>query len=488
MAGTLPVELAKLGLDVSVILPLYRHVRASAERLERTNMEITVALGDGLSTAEIWRSNMPNSDVPIYFIEQNELYDREGIYGLTGGDYEDNDKRYAFLSRVSLELAKILGVGSDVIHVNDWPTGSIPIYLKSIYADDPYFKNAVSIFTIHNLAHKGLFSKETIEFAGLSGRPEVKDMSLDGQISYLKGALTHADVITTVSCRYAKEIQTKEFGEGFDELLRYRSDNLFGILNGIDYSVWNPKTDRLIPFNYSAEALSGKAACKAALQRENDLPEREDVPLFGIVCRLCDQKGLDILAEILDDFLSLDVQLVLLGSGTENYEKLFKEEEARYPRKVAANIGFNEGLAHRIEAGADMFLMPSRFEPCGLNQMISLKYGTIPVVRRTGGLADTIVHCAGENLLEANGFSFGSLRGEDLLACITGAISLYKNGEDWKQLMLRGMEQDWSWRKSAGQYVSLYEYALDRKRTSSGSVNEDARTNVGLSDGRWQRV
>ncbi|MCL5291906.1 MAG: glycogen synthase GlgA [Actinobacteria bacterium] len=471
VSGTLPVELAKLGLDVSVVLPLYRHARANAERLEPTDLTISIPLGETPSAARVWRSNMPNSDVPIYFLEQNDLYDREEMYGLKGEEYEDNYRRFYFLNRGALELARALGIGFDVVHVNDWMTGLIPIYLKTIFKEDPYFKETVSVFTIHNLGNLGLISRKNFELMGLSGRPEVEEMALDGEICQLKGALIYSDVLNTVSRQYAKEVQTAEFGEGFEELLRSRSDDLFGILNGIDCSIWNPETDRLIPFNYAAENLSGKAACKAALQRENGLPERGDVPLLGIVCRLSEQKGLDMLVEVFEDFLALDVQLVLLGTGVPEYEDFLRDAAERYPTKLAANIKFDEPLSHRIEAGADIFLMPSRFEPCGLTQMISLKYGTVPVVRRTGGLADTITDYATTNLEEANGFSFNSMQGRDLLACTKRAISLYQDRAEWKRLMLNGMKQEWSWRKSAREYVKLYEHALSRKFAVMGPSN-----------------
>ncbi|MHB0976152.1 MAG: glycogen synthase GlgA [Candidatus Aquicultorales bacterium] len=462
VSAALPVELAKLGIDARVVLPLYRHVRNAVERLEKACV-IQVTLGGASVSCQVWRSAMPNSDVPIYFLENNDLYDREEIYGLKGKEFEDNYKRFFFLNKGALELARALGVDFDVIHVNDWMTGLIPVYLRTIYADDPHFKGTCCVFTIHNLANKGLISGEKFKLSGVADRREAESAVIDGEFCMIRGAIIHSDIITTVSWQYAKEIKTAEFGEGSEEFLRSRSDSLFGILNGIDYSVWNPETDHLIPFHYSVRDLSGKAACKIALQREGGLPGREDVPLFGIICRLSEQKGLDILVETIDEFLNLDVQLVLLGAGGEEYESFFKVIAERYPGKMVANIRFDEALAHRIEAGADMFLMPSKFEPCGLNQMISLKYGTVPIVRRTGGLADTITNYTGENLQIANGFSFNSMGGSDLLACVKRAVLLYKDQPRWRRLMLNGMGQDWSWETSARKYAELYEIALSQK-------------------------
>ncbi|MHB0976149.1 MAG: glycogen synthase GlgA [Candidatus Aquicultorales bacterium] len=468
VAGALPVELEKLGFEAAVVLPFYRFVRSNAERLTLTDTSVSIELGGRIRTARIWKSNLPNSNVPVYLIEQDDLYDRDGIYNSPSGVYKDNNARFIFFNKAALELVRVLDVDFDVIHANDWMTGLVPVYLRTIYADDSHFKGTSSVFTIHNMAHKGLLSPKDVKLTGLSGCPELEDMKIDGRVSLLKGAIAHSDLITTVSRRYAEEIQTAEFGEGLEELLTTRSDDLVGILNGIDYSVWNPETDRLIPAEYSARDISGKAACKAALQRDSSLPVREAVPLIGIICRLCDQKGLDILMETLEDFLALGVQLILLGSGDRVYESFFQEAAERHPDQVAVTIGFDEALAHRIEAGVDMFLMPSRFEPCGLNQLISLKYGTVPIVRKTGGLADTIVHCSGESLEDANGFSFDSQRESDFLACIKQAILYYRNRKDWKCLVLNGMSQDWSWKKSAAEYVNLYEHAHSRKFTAIG--------------------
>ncbi|MCL4498984.1 MAG: glycogen synthase GlgA [Chloroflexi bacterium] len=488
VTGALPVELEKLGLEIAVILPFYHCVRSNAERLSLTDMSVSVELGGQLRTARIWKSNLPGSNAPVFLIEQDDLYDREGIYNSSRGAYKDNNARFIFFNKAALELVRVLGVDFDVIHANDWMTGLIPVYLRTIYANDPHFKGTSSVFTIHNLAHKGLLSPGAVKLTGLAGCPEIQRMMINGRVSLLKGAIVYSDVITTVSRRYAKEIQTAEFGEGLEELLRSRSDDLFGILNGIDYSVWNPETDRLIPVDYSARDLSGKAACKAALQRDSGLPVREAVPLFGIVCRLCEQKGLDILMKALEDFLALGVQLILLGAGGHVYERFFKKAAERHPDQMAVTIGFDEALAHRIEAGADIFLMPSKFEPCGLNQMISLKYGTVPIVRRTGGLADTIMQCSGESVKDANGFSFDSQLESDFLACAMQAILRYRNPEDWKCLVLNGMSQDWSWKKSAVAYVSLYEHAGSCKYTAMGQVNEHARENSSLRDGGRQGV
>jgi len=484
VAGAMPKHLGALGHRVQLVMPLYRCVREKFPDLRPTETTISVPVGAAEQHATIWTAPLPASDVPVYFLDHPCYFDRDELYGnyktagAAKGDYKDNCERFVFFARAALETAVALGLRPDVVHCNDWQAGLVPVYLKTLYRDHPTFAHTGSVFTVHNLAYQGLYWSQNMALTGLDWSMfNWRELEFYGKLNFLKAGLAFADVLNTVSRQYAKEIQTPEFGFGLDGVLRDRKDDLHGIINGIDYSVWSPDVDGLIPAKYSAKKPAGKAKCKEALQQQNSLPIKS-VPLIGLISRLDNQKGFDILAPIMDDLLKQRLQFVLLGTGDKKYHELFEKVGARHPDKAGINLTFNNELAHQIEAGADVFLMPSRYEPCGLNQLYSLRYGTVPVVRRTGGLADTIVDVSEATLADgtATGFSFDEYTSEALLQAITRALDCYKDRKAWKRLMLNGMRQDWSWQRSAGEYVGLYEQAV-QKRAAAGSRDQIGASN-----------
>jgi len=473
VAGAMPKYLGDFGHKVHIVMPLYKMVREKFPDLRPSGKMITVPIGQTEQQATIWSTTLPGSDVPIHFLDNPSYFDREELYGnyktegAAKGDFPDNNARFTFLSRGALETAIALDFKPDVVHCNDWQSALTPIYIKTLYANHPFFAKCGTVFTVHNLAYQGIFWHWDITLTGLDWSIfNWRQLEFYGKLNLLKGGLVFSDVINTVSKQYAKEIQTPDFGFGLDGVLRDRSSDLFGIVNGIDYDVWSPDVDDLIPAKYSTDDHKGKAACKKALQEQNNLPTK-DVPLLGLISRLDNQKGFDILAPIIDELMKHDMQFVLLGTGDKRYHTLFENITKHYPDKAGINLTFNNKLAHEIEAGADMFLMPSRYEPCGLNQLYSLRYGTVPIVRSTGGLADTIVDATPEALADgtATGFSFEDYSGGALLDTIRRALKLYGNSAAWKKLMLTGMKQDWSWKRSAAEYVSLYETAIQKVQT-----------------------
>ncbi len=398
VAGALPKFLEKRGHEVCVFTPLYKAVWDKFHPT-RTNHRISVPVGSDLVQGEVWRETLPDSNVTVYFIGNDNYFYRDGLYGDEKGDYSDNCSRFVFFSRGVLEAIKALNLKPDLINSNDWQSGLIPVYAKIADFDDPSIRKAAHVFTIHNLAYQGLFWHWDIPLTNIGWEHfNYKELEFYGKVNFMKGGIVFADTITTVSPTYAKEIQAdEESGAGLDGVLRDRGADVVGILNGIDYSVWNPEIDDLIPKKYSLDKPKGKAECKAELQKYAGLPAQPNVPLVGTISRLVDQKGFDLIAEIIDPLMQEEMQFVLLGTGLEKYHALFTEIVRRYPDKAAAFLKFDNKLAHMIEAGSDMFLMPSHYEPCGLNQMYSLKYGTVPVVRATGGLADTITDATPEN-------------------------------------------------------------------------------------------
>jgi len=467
--GSLPAALAELGEDVVIFSPLYRGVREQAEQVGQPlecveNGAFRVPIGDASVGGNAWRACLPGTEVTVYFLENDRYYDREGYYTSNGHtDYQDNSERFIFLSRGALELCKALELKPDILHSHDWHTGLVPIYVRYTYAID--FPETATVFTVHNLAYQGLFWHWDMQLAGLPWNLfNWKMLEYYGNLSFLKAGLVGADVLTTVSKTYAREIQTEQYGCGMDGVLRERSDDLYGIVNGIDTSEWNPASDPAIAANYSAEDLSGKAECKRALQRGFELPERRDVPLIGMVCRLVDQKGLDLLADALPRLIEMDLQLVVLGQGEPHYHELLQGAQEQNPGQMGVRLGYDNKAAHRIEAGSDMFLMPSKFEPCGLNQLYSLRYGTVPVVRATGGLADTVNDYTEDALKDgrATGFVFRQYSPDALTAAVDRAVDVYADGENWRRLMLNGMAQDWSWERSAREYQDIYRAALRR--------------------------
>ncbi|MFP4175695.1 MAG: glycogen synthase GlgA [Planctomycetota bacterium] len=469
--GSLPAALAEEGHEVSIISPEYRMVRRNADRsgleLEEVDLpEVHVPLGDFDQAAEVSRGRLPHSEVDVYFLKKDQYYDRPGLYTRPEdeSDYQDNSERFIFLCRGALELLNTLGEKPDIIHAHDWQTGLVPVYLDRVYREQ--FPETASAFTVHNLAYQGLFWHWDMKLTGLPWELfNWKMLEYYGNLSLLKAGLVGGDVVTTVSEQYAREIQTEEYGMGMHGVFRERSGDLFGIVNGVDYRVWDPSDDERIERNYDPDDLSGKAECKRALQSEFELPEEENTPLIGMVGRLVEQKGIDIVAEGMSEILRRGLQVVILGTGEPRYHDMLSNLAEKYPENVGLYLGFDEPMAHRIEAGADMFLMPSRFEPCGLNQLYSLRYGTVPIATATGGLVDTIVDYREDAGTErqSTGFLFSNPSVVDMVEAVDRAVRVYKNDpEEWENMMVRGMRQDWSWKRSAVEYEEVYGEALDR--------------------------
>jgi starch synthase len=439
VVGALPGALAALGAEVVTVTPLYRCVRR--HRPEPTPHRVRVPLGDGAAEGRAFRSGN------VYFLECDPFFDRDGLYGTPNGDYGDNAARFIFLARGALELLEQLGA-PDVLHAHDWQAGLVPLYLKTLYAAD--FPRTRSVLTIHNLAYQGLFPPSEYPKTGLDGRHFTwKEVEFYGQVNFLKAGLVHADALTTVSPTYAREIQTPELGCGLDGVLRERSAALHGILNGADYSEWDPSRDPHLPARYSAQDLFGKALCKAALQKRCGLPARPEIPLAGMVTRLSEQKGIDLFLEAAEALAAEDLQIVLLGSGDRSYQEAVLRVSDRHRHRICAQVAFDNALAHLIEAGSDLYLMPSRYEPCGLNQIYSLRYGTVPVVRATGGLADTVID-------GVTGFTFGPYTSAAFLQAVRRALRVYEDPPAWRRMMLEGMRQDFSWGASARRTMDLY--------------------------------
>ena len=462
VCGALPIALQHLGIKPTLILPAFRQALESGQPIESTGVRVEVPIGRKLMAGELLRSSLPGSDVPVYLVEQHAYFDRPELYRENDQDYRDNCERFVFFSRAVLEAIELLDLRPDVLHCHDWQAGLLPAYLRTLYADRPGCASLATLFTIHNLAYQGNFWHWDMELTGLGWEHfNWRQLEFYGQLNFLKAGLVFANAISTVSPRYSQEIQSPPLSCGLEGILRHRREDLFGLLNGADYAHWNPETDPYIEQNYShLDYFEGKAACKQALQREMGLPERDDIPLLGSVGRLADQKGFDLVAELLPRMVSQhEVQWVLLGSGDRRYEQLVERLAAEHPDRVAVRIGFSNELAHRIEAGADMFLMPSRYEPCGLNQLYSLKYGAVPIVRETGGLADTITDTTDATLANgtANGFSFADASAYALSMTVDRALRAYASPEIWVKLVRTGMQQDWSWDRSAQAYAELYE-------------------------------
>ena len=450
----LPKALVELGHEVAVLLPRYRGNKIASTLVS----SVTVGLGDKVHFPAI-AEGKPVASVRYFFVDDPEYFDRDGFYGEKSGDYPDNAERFAEFSRVAIELMKRIWL-PDVIHCHDWQSALVPVLLRTQHANDPAVRSLPVVFTIHNLAYQGNFPQTAMRSIGLPDRMFTMDtLEFYGKVNFLKGGLLYSDYLTTVSRRYAKEIQTPEFGAGLEGVIRGRSDRLVGILNGVDYAVWSPEADTFIAQNYSAHNLDGKKACKKNLLEAFKLPDENlERPLVGIVSRFVDQKGFDLIAEISGELMKENLSLVALGAGEPEYEKLFKQLAEKNPGRVAVKIGYDNALAHKIEAGADMFLMPSRYEPCGLNQIYSLRYGTVPIVRATGGLDDTVQNYDAKSRT-GTGFKFEAYEGQALLDCVRGAMKGFRDPKLWHTVQSNGMAKDFSWKTSAAAYVTLYEAA-----------------------------
>ena len=435
VAGALPLALEELGEEIIIVMPGYKIVFNSKFRMQR--------LKDGISYSIIGKN------IRVYFIENDNYFNRDGLYGDKNGDYKDNLDRFSYYSKRVLELLKEINFKPDIIHCHDWQSALIPVYLKTLYKKNLFYKNTKTILTIHNIGYQGLFPRE--EFPKLDLDWSLFNMEMlefYGKINSLKGGIVFSDIINTVSPTYSKEIQTKEFGFGMEGILNRRKNNVFGILNGLDYSIWNPETDKFIAKNFSSLKLEDKYANKKDLQKICKLPSKLDVPLFGIVSRLAEQKGFDILGGAIETICKMNLQLVILGTGDLKYHLLLEEIVKKYPKIISLYLKFDDSLAHKIYAGSDIFLMPSKYEPCGLGQMISLRYATIPLVFKTGGLADTVS--------QDNGFVFDNYRKEDLIKTIEKAIQAFKNKNKWLKLMHKSIGYNFSWKESAKKYLQLY--------------------------------
>jgi len=467
VAGALPKFLNLLGCELILIMPYYRMVKQSGLPLQYLGEGIEVPLGDETLQAEIYRGEL-NQNIPVYFIARDEYFDRQHLYGTSKGDYFDNVERFTFFSRAALTFSQHLQFSPDIIHHHEWQTGLIPAYLKSIYRNDPFFARTAVVFTIHNIAYQGLFKKEKFPITGLPMEmynPE--GIEFWERINLMKSGIVYADVINTVSQKYSGEIQTSEYGYGLEGILKKRKEDLNGIINGVDYQDWDPSHDTRLIARYNLKDLSGKRECKKDLLKEYGLPPSlEKAPLLGMISRLADQKGFDLLAEIIDELLSFDIGFVLLGTGEQKYHDLFSRIAQKYPKKMGVRLAYDDQLAHKIEAGSDLFLMPSKYEPCGLNQIYSLKYGTIPVVRATGGLEDTITHYD-PSTGKGNGFKFVRYDAKEFLNQIKVAMDFYAQPEHWARLIRNAMSSDFSWERSAEAYLELYQKALKKKRGTS---------------------
>ncbi len=472
VSASLPVELDRLGQDVAVIMPAYREVLRAGLPIKPTGIELTIPIGRKTVPGRLLEGRFPNSDVPVYFVEQPDYFDRDELYQVAGKDYPDNCERFVFFSRAVMEAVRLLEFDVDILHANDWQTGLVPAYHKIEYRNVPRFERSASLMTVHNLSYQGTFWHWDMLLTGLDWKYfNWQQMEFFGQLNLLKTGLVFADAINTVSPRYAEEIQSAPLGAGLEGVLLQRRAVLSGIINGVDYSLWNPDTDANLPTNYGPTSVrEGKAKCRAALQQELGLPrDNGGAPVVAFIGRLTDQKGIDLIAAVIQEWVQTsNVQWAILGTGEPKYQELLQTLAKRFPQKVAVRFEFSERLAHLYEAGADMFLMPSRFEPCGLNQLYSLKYGTVPVVRATGGLADSVVNTTDETLASgtATGFTFHDYSSFALSETLRRAVALFTRGDVWNRIVATGMKQDWSWHRSAKEYVALYERTLARMRSA----------------------
>ena len=464
VVGALPRALASLGHQVSVYLPRYRQTKLSDPAV--VVRSVTVPFDDEYRFASVVSAGSQGG-VKHYFVEFPPFFDREALYGSAAGDYPDNAERYALFSRTVLEASKILGV-PQIFHCHDWQSALIPVLLRTIYAEDPAFREVGTVFTIHNMGYQGLFPPDTLPLLMLPWDLfTMSKMEFFGQVNFLKGALAYSDYVTTVSKKYSQEIQTNEYGFGLEGVLRNRAATVTGILNGVDYDEWSPQTDKFAVAKFSAQDLAGKAKDKKDLLEVFGMAGADPkLPVIGIVSRFAAQKGFDLIAQIADRLAREELIIVALGTGDKLYEELFLRLNKQFPNKIAVKVAYDNAIAHKIEAGSDMFLMPSHYEPCGLNQIYSLKYGTVPIVRATGGLDDTIEPWDARSG-KGTGFKFAEYNGESLLRTIKQALDAFKDTASWQVLMRNGMAKDFSWNASAREYGKIYERVKQMRSTPS---------------------
>lgn len=462
VTGALAAAFRKLGHEVHAFLPCYKSINPEALGFQVAVGALPLYLGGQQEKAKVF-SKTDSAGVKVYLVQHEGFFGRDYLYGTPYGDFPDNDRRFIFFQRAVLDTLSELNIHPDIIHCHDWQAALIPVYLKTLYSPMSVFKKTRSVYTVHNLAYQGNFPPDSFPLTGLDWELfNLDKMEFYGKFSFMKTGLVFSDLLTTVSGRYAQEIQTKEFGCGLEGVLAKRKDHLFGIINGIDAEEWNPQKDKAIPAPFSSSHLEGKAQAKALLQKENEFRIDPKAPLIGIVSRLVDQKGLDILIPVLPEMARQGIQLVVLGTGEEKYHQIFREIAKKNRSQFGIHILFDSDMARRIYAGSDIMLFPSYYEPCGLGQLIALRYGTIPIGRITGGLADTIEDFNAHSL-KGNGFLFSEYSSEAFLNCLNRAIGFYKEGRVWPALIKNAMASDFSWDHSARKYIQLYEQVWLKK-------------------------
>ena len=507
VAGALPKALAQLGHEVRIILPRYRAADIRTFKLKKAVARCAVPVGTTTVDVAVFEATLPNTSITTYFLDHPPWFDRDGLYQDHGADFPDNLERFSGFSQAVLHVIPKLGWRPEVVHCHDWQTALVCAHLALTQATDRgstpltttlskrpstslgtvlskaagrvegrseskgrFWQSVATVLTVHNLAYQGLFPKDAWPLTNLPAHAfGIEGLEFYGQINCLKGGLVYADGLTTVSPTYAKEIQSPEFGCGLEGVLASRREDLAGILNGIDPEEWNPRSDAHLPARYGPAELAGKSLCKLSLQHQQKLPERH-VLLIGMIQRLAEQKGMDLFAQAAEELLKLPLQIVILGTGEPKYHDAVTDVARRYPDRLSVNLRFDNALAHQIEAGCDAFLMPSRFEPCGLNQMYSMRYGTVPIVRRVGGLADTVVDVSPATLEagSATGFVFEEYSADALLHAVKRAVAAFRDHELWERLIRIGMQQDFSWNRSAREYVQVYERALAKRARVQG--------------------
>ncbi len=468
VSNSLPQALNSLGNDVRIVTPKYGPLderRLQIHEIKRLkDLKLDVNGKDTRFSIKSSFIHGKNTKAQMYLLESLDYFKNKGIYqnANTKKDFSNNDERFLFFCKAVIEILEILQWKPDVIHCNDWQTGLVPALIKTVYKDNPYLNDIKTVFTIHNLAYQGNFPVSSFAKTGMPDSVLTEKGGLHyGQFSYLKTGLNYADMISTVSEKYAEEIRTdKEYGYGLEEVLNTKKKRMVGILNGIDYSIWNPVVDKLIPYRYTYQEIPLKYENKRELLEKRKIEFDEDIPLIGVISRLVDQKGFDLIQKALPKLMQEDIQMIILGQGEEKYQKFLKAAEKKYKNKLAVEIGFDENLAHQIEAASDMYLMPSKFEPCGLNQMYSLKYGTVPIVRNTGGLSDTIIDYRKP---KGNGFLFDKYDSDEMVKAVKAALKLFKDRDKWNKLVRQGMSLDFSWKVSAQKYMKLYKDVCSSK-------------------------
>jgi starch synthase len=464
VAGSLPSALHRLGVEAAVGLPFYRVIKEENLSISEKIPRLDVPLGEEVLPCRVLET-MTVEGIPVYLFDREDLFDRPHLYGTPDGDYYDNFERFCYFSRAVLLFAREAGLRFQIAHCHDWQTGLVPAYLRTVYHTEPFFANTTTVFTIHNLGYQGLFRKSKLPVSGIP-QEEFNPEGVEywDKISLLKAGISYSDAVTTVSQKYSEEIRTPELGQGMDGFLRKKGEAFCGILNGVDYKAWNPSRDPHIPFTYDSRTAETKKKNKAALMKELGLrPSDVEAPLLGMISRLSSQKGCDLVLQIAEDAVRLKALLAILGEGDEVYQCALVDLSRKSGGNIAVRIGFDDALAHRIMAGADMLIIPSQYEPCGLTQMYALKYGTIPIVRATGGLDDTIKPYDPAKK-SGNGFKFGPYKAGAFLGAIQEALTLYRDKEAWTDLMQNGMKEDFSWDRSARRYLQIYQTLIRKKK------------------------